>query len=96
MVAQDVNTRTKAEIEAAAMTVLIEVIGRDDDSNIAKTLDACKIKDPSLIMSINDDEIGELIRVLTYEGQTRCSGSMSRVHEKTRQPEVMKREREGP
>ena len=31
------------------VTVLIEVLGGDDDSNVAKTLDACKIKDPSLI-----------------------------------------------
>ena len=56
MVAQDVNTRTRAEIEAATMTVLVEALGGDNDSNIAKTLDAHKIKDPSLIMSISDEE----------------------------------------
>ena len=50
MAAQDVDTRTKAEIEAAAMNALIDVLGGDDDSNIAKTLDAHKIKDPSLII----------------------------------------------
>ena len=43
MAAQDVATRTKAEIQAAAMNVLIEVLGGDDDSNVAKTLDAHKI-----------------------------------------------------
>ena len=47
---------TKAEIKAAPMTVLIDVLGGDDNSNIAKTLDAHKIKDPSLIMSISDEE----------------------------------------
>ena len=56
MVAQDVNTRTKAEIEAAAMIALMHVLGGGDDSNIAKTLDAHKIKDPSLIMSTSDEE----------------------------------------
>ena len=60
MAAQDVDKRTKAEIKAAAMNVLTEVLGGDDDSNIAKTLDAHKIKDPSLIMSMSDEEIGEL------------------------------------
>ena len=38
------------------MTVLVEALGGDNDSNIAKTLDAHKIKDPSLIMSISDEE----------------------------------------
>ena len=60
MVAQDVNTRTKVEIQAAAMNALIEVLDGDDDSNVAKTLSACQIKDPSLIMSLTDEEIGEL------------------------------------
>ena len=43
MAAQDVDTRTNAEIEADAMKVLIDVLGGDNDSNIAKTLDAHKI-----------------------------------------------------
>ena len=60
MAAQDVATRTNAEIEAAAMSVLVDALGGDNESNVAKTLDACKIKDPSLIMSLSDDEIGEL------------------------------------
>ena len=60
MAAQDVDTRAKDEIEADAMNALIDVLGGDDDSNIAKILDAYKIKDPSLIMSLSDDEIGEL------------------------------------
>ena len=33
------------------MNVLIEVLGGDDDSNVADTLSAHKIKDPSLIIS---------------------------------------------
>ena len=60
MAAQDVDTRTNTEIEADAMNVLIDVLGGDNDSNIAKTLSACQIKDPSLIMSLTDEEIGEL------------------------------------
>ena len=60
MAAQDVDTRTKAEIKADAMNVLMEALGGDDDSNIVKTLDAHKIKDPSLIMALSDEEIGEL------------------------------------
>ena len=42
------------------MSALIEVLGGDDDSNIADTLSAHKIKDPSLIMSLSDEEIGDL------------------------------------
>ena len=38
MPAQDVETRTKVEIQEAAMNVLIEVLGGDDDSNIADAL----------------------------------------------------------
>ena len=60
MAAQDVDTRTNTEIEADAMNVLIDVLGGDNDSNIAKTLSAYQIKDPSLIMSLTDEEIGEL------------------------------------
>ena len=60
MPAQDVETRTKVEIQEAAMNVLIEVLGGDDDSNVADELGAHKIKDPSLIMSLSDDEIGDL------------------------------------
>ena len=60
MAAQDVSTRTNTEIEADAMNVLIDVLGGDNDSNIAKTLSAYQIKDPSLIMSLTDEEIGEL------------------------------------
>ena len=60
MAAQDVGTRTNTEIEADAMNVLIDVLGGDNDSNIAKTLSAYQIKDPSLIMSLTDEEIGEL------------------------------------
>ena len=60
MAAQDVDTRTNTEMEADAMNVLIDVLGGDNDSNIAKTLSACQIKDPSLIMSLTDEEIGEL------------------------------------
>ena len=40
MAAQDVSTRTNAEIEADAMNVLIDALGGDNDSNIAKTLSA--------------------------------------------------------
>ena len=51
---------TKAEIQEAAMNVLIEVLGGDDDSNVANALGAHKIEDPSLIMSLSDEEIGDL------------------------------------
>ena len=60
MPAQDVETRTKVEIQEAAMNVLIEALGGDDDSNVADALSAHKIKDPSLIMSLSDEEIGDL------------------------------------
>ena len=60
MPAQDVGAKTKVEIQEAAMSALIEVLGGDDDSNIADTLSAHKIKDPSLIMSLSDEEIGDL------------------------------------
>ena len=33
---------------------------RDKDGNLAKALEFDKIKDPSLIMSIDDEEIGDL------------------------------------
>ena len=48
MSAPDVATRTTVEIQEAAMNVLIEALGGDDDSNVADTLSAHKIKDPSL------------------------------------------------
>ena len=54
------EAKTAVEIQEAAMNVLIEVLGGDDDSNIADTLSAHKIKDPSLILSLSDEEIGDL------------------------------------
>ena len=53
MSAPDVATRTTVEIQEAAMNVLIEALGGDDDSNVADTLSAHKIKDPSLTIDQN-------------------------------------------
>ena len=60
MPAPAAEAKTAVEIQEAAMNVLIEVLGGDDDSNIADTLSAHKIKDPSLILSLSDEEIGDL------------------------------------
>ena len=57
MAAQDVSTRTNTEIEADAMNVLIDILGGDNDSNIAKTLSAYQIKDPSLIIRLSGTRI---------------------------------------
>ena len=43
MPAPDVATKTTVEIQEAAMSVLIEALGGDDDSNIADALSAHKI-----------------------------------------------------
>ena len=60
MPAPAAEAKTPVEIQETAMNVLIEVLGGDDDSNIADALCAHKIKDPSLIMSLSDEETGDL------------------------------------
>ena len=60
MPAPAAEAKTPVEIQEAAMNALIEALGGDNDSNIADTLSAHKIKDPSLILSLSDEEIGDL------------------------------------
>ena len=57
---EDSDTRTDSEIQEDTMKVLIDVLGGDKDGNFAKTIEVNKIKDPSLIMVITDEEIEAL------------------------------------
>ena len=60
MAAQDDDLKTDTEIQERAMKALTEVIGGDKDGNLTKVFEFNKIKDTSLIMSTEDEEIGDL------------------------------------
>ena len=60
MAAQDDDPKTDLKIQEDAVRVLTEVTGGDKDGNLAKALEFNKTKDPSLIMSMDAKEIGDL------------------------------------
>ena len=61
MVAQDEpDMRTEIEVEEDAMKAQMAVLGGDKDGNVTKVLEVNKIKDPSLLLAIVDEEIKAL------------------------------------